>query len=99
MLNRVLLETYKSAGVVGRRNLGISAIAYKQLFVDKVREYGKKSKESGGKLVDSSPELEKKLSQKLDKVAKSYGGGEGVDMTVFPEFSFKDPVIDGQISK
>lgn len=31
----------------------------------------------------------------MDKLAKQYGGGEGVDMTKFPEFKFTDPKIDG----
>ena len=30
----------------------------------------------------------------LLQVAKSYGGGAGVDMTSFPEFKFTDPVVD-----
>ena len=44
---------------------------------------------AGGKLVDSNATLEKRLQQELSKVAKSYGGGEGTDMTKFPAFSFK----------
>ena len=28
------------------------------------------------------------------QVAKSYGGGAGVDMTSFPDFKFSDPVVD-----
>lgn len=49
---------------------------------------------SGGKLVDASPEIQKELAQELDKLAKQYGGGEGVDMTKFPEFKFAEPKID-----
>jgi F-type H+-transporting ATPase subunit 6 len=30
----------------------------------------------------------------LDKLAKQYGGGEGVDMTKFPEFKFQEPKVD-----
>lgn len=48
-----------------------------------------------GKLVDASPELKRELQQEMDKLAKQYGGGEGVDMTKFPEFKFADPKIDG----
>jgi hypothetical protein len=29
------------------------------------------------------------LAAELEKVAKQYGGGEGVDMTQFPTFKFK----------
>lgn len=48
---------------------------------------------SGKTLVDPTPELQKELKQELDKVAKQYGG-EGADMTKFPELKFPDPVID-----
>lgn len=48
---------------------------------------------SGKILVDPTPELQKELKQELDKVAKQYGG-EGADMTKFPELKFPDPVID-----
>jgi F-type H+-transporting ATPase subunit 6 len=45
-------------------------------------------------LVDATPEIQRELSQELDKLAKVYGGGEGVDMTKFPEFKFAEPKID-----
>lgn len=48
----------------------------------------------GGKLVDGTPEIEREMKQELDKLSKRYGGGEGVDMTKFPEFKFTDPKID-----
>lgn len=44
---------------------------------------------AGGKLVDMTPEVEKQLQQELDKVARQYGGGPGVDMTKFPTFTFQ----------
>ncbi|CAG9836255.1 unnamed protein product [Diabrotica balteata] len=50
--------------------------------------------QSGKSLVEPTPELEKELKTELDKVAKQYGGGQGVDMTKFPSFKFQDPVID-----
>lgn len=43
---------------------------------------------SGGKLVDPSPETERELKQELLKLAKQFGGKEGVDMTKFPDFKF-----------
>lgn len=49
---------------------------------------------SGGKLVEPTPAIEKELKQELDKLAKTYGGGEGVDMTKFPEFKFAEPKLD-----
>ncbi|XP_072386020.1 ATP synthase-coupling factor 6, mitochondrial [Diabrotica undecimpunctata] len=82
------------------RNIGILAPCLQkasdpiqQLFVDKIREYRQKSN-SGKSLVEPTPELEKELKTELDKVAKQYGGGQGVDMTKFPSFKFQDPVID-----
>ncbi|XP_018014572.1 ATP synthase-coupling factor 6, mitochondrial [Hyalella azteca] len=98
--------SHKSLATFACRNYGVSAVCLQkavdpiqQLFVDKVREYGQKSKSSGGKLVDSTPQVEKQLQQELDKVAKQYGGGAGTDMTKFPSFKFEEPVIDGQISQ
>jgi hypothetical protein len=44
---------------------------------------------AGGKLVEPTPEIERELATELEKVAKQYGGGEGVDMTQFPTFKFK----------
>lgn len=43
----------------------------------------------GGKLVDSTPELEKEMDQELEKAAKQYGGGPGTNMAKFPTFKFK----------
>merc|ERR1711890_90262 len=64
------------------------------LFLTKIQEYAAKKKAAGGALVDSSPATEAELAQELDKVAKQYGGGAGVDMTVFPSLQFKEPAID-----
>lgn len=47
-----------------------------------------------GKLVEPSPDIERELKSDLDKIAKQYGGGAGVDMTKFPTFKFTDPVLD-----
>ena len=33
------------------------------------------------------------LQTELGRVAKQYGGGEGVDMTKFPELKWKDPEL------
>ncbi|CAH1365159.1 hypothetical protein MTP99_001451 [Tenebrio molitor] len=82
------------------RNIGILAPCLQkatdpiqQLFVEKLREYKQKS-EGGTKLVEPSPDIQKELTSELDKVAKAYGGGPGVDMTQFPSIKFTDPVID-----
>lgn len=39
--------------------------------------------------MDATPAIEKQMQQELDKVARQYGGGEGVDMTKFPDFKFE----------
>ncbi|GLG99116.1 ATP synthase-coupling factor 6, mitochondrial [Gryllus bimaculatus] len=87
--------------IVLRRNIGVSAPVFQkasdpiqQLFIDKIREYKKKSDAAGGKLVDPTPDIERELNAELEKVAKQYGGGEGVDMTKFPTFTFKEPEVD-----
>ena len=59
-----------------------------------MKEYATKRQAVGGKLVEASKEVEDSLQEELDKVAQSYGGGKGVDMTTFPTFEFKDPKID-----
>lgn len=48
----------------------------------------------GGKMVDPTPEIERELKTELERVAKQYGGGEGTDMTKFPEFKFEEPKVD-----
>merc|ERR1711915_498152 len=96
-----LIPEARTLQTVVRRNFGASAVVLKkaadpiqQLFVDKIQEYGKKSKAAGGKLVDVTPEVQRELQQELDKVARQFGGGPGVDMTKFPTFSFQDPKIE-----
>ncbi|KAK3885332.1 hypothetical protein Pcinc_010454 [Petrolisthes cinctipes] len=100
IVTRILPEA-RTLQAALRRNYGASAILMKkavdpiqQLFVDKIQEYSKKSKTAGGKLVDATPEIEKQLQQELDKVARHYGGGAGVDMTKFPDFKFTDPKVE-----
>ncbi|CAL8111323.1 unnamed protein product [Orchesella dallaii] len=99
----VIPKLQRSAFTILKRNIGFSAILaqkgqavdpIQKLFVQKVREYDQKSKASPGKLVDSNPEIEKELKQELDRVAKMFGGGAGVDMTKFPVPNFQEPVLD-----
>ncbi|XP_017791547.1 PREDICTED: ATP synthase-coupling factor 6, mitochondrial [Habropoda laboriosa] len=87
----------KSAPKVIKRNIGILAPAFKEatdpiqkLFLDKIREY--KSKSSGGKLVDPTPEIEKERHSELDRIMKQYEL-KG-DVTEFPKFSFKDQEVE-----
>lgn len=44
--------------------------------------------------MEPTADLEKELKSELEKVARQYGGGQGVDMTKFPTFKFEDPVLD-----
>merc|ERR1712038_1597495 len=54
------------------------------LFLDKIRDYATKKAAAGGKLVDATPETEAALQAELD------GGGQGVDMTKFPDMTWSD---------
>merc|ERR1739838_225629 len=63
------------------------------LFLDKIRAYATAKKAAGGALVDATPATEAVLQTELGRVAKQYGGGEGVDMTKFPELKWKDPEL------
>ena len=44
--------------------------------------------------MDATPQTEANLQAELDKVAKKYGGGEGVDMTKFPEMVWTEPLVE-----
>merc|ERR1712083_960234 len=63
------------------------------LFLEKIRAYATAKKAAGGALVDATPAPEAVLQTELGRVAKQYGGGEGVDMTKFPELKWKDPEL------
>ncbi|XP_023334446.1 ATP synthase-coupling factor 6, mitochondrial [Eurytemora carolleeae] len=95
------VSVLSSVRVWGSRNFSVWAPALTKatdpiqaLFVEKIQEYSSKKTAAGGKLVDATKQTEADLQQELDKVAKQYGGGAGVDMTSFPSFSFQDPVIE-----
>merc|ERR1712038_370240 len=64
------------------------------LFVEKIREYAQKKQAAGGNFVDATPQTEANLQAELDKVAKKYGGGEGVDVTQFPEMVWTEPLVE-----
>lgn len=92
----------RSSSPIVRRNLGSSYVLLNQvaadpvqkLFADKVREYAQKKKAVGDKLVEATKEVEAELQSELDKVAKAYGGGQGVDMTAFPALKFQEPKLE-----
>merc|ERR1711893_68032 len=102
MLTRVPL---RAGQVVQRqlvRNYGVSAPMaaqmdpIQQLFVDKVREYAQKSKTAGGKMVDVDKSVEQALTDELMKLEHQFGA-KNQDMTKFPEFTFKDPMLDDTV--
>merc|ERR1711988_1606434 len=86
MLTQVLQQSRRVVSTELRRNFGVSAQA---LFLDKVREYAKKSKAAGGKLLDATPEVEKDLQGELDKLNGKYGV-TGPEFLKFPTFTFSD---------
>ena len=45
-------------------------------------------------MVDATEATKLDLQNELDKVAKAYGGGAGVDMTAFPELKFEELTLD-----
>lgn len=61
-----------------RRNIGVTAVAFKELdpiqklFVDKIREYRTKRQTSGGP-VDIGPEYQQDLERELFKLKQMYG--------------------------
>eukprot|EP00096_Caligus_rogercresseyi_P001568 TRINITY_DN125_c0_g1_i1.p1 TRINITY_DN125_c0_g1~~TRINITY_DN125_c0_g1_i1.p1 ORF type:complete len:110 (+),score=54.31 TRINITY_DN125_c0_g1_i1:330-659(+) len=102
-VSRIGLNTLRSSTQwVSSRSLSLGAVSLQQkaavdpvqqIFVDKVREYATKKKTSGG-LVEATPAVEAELKSDLEKIAKTYGGGGGVDMTKFPTFNFAEPKIE-----
>lgn len=85
-----------------QRNIGVSSVILQKvaadpiqkLFVDKVKEYAQKSKSSGDKLFEASPEIQKEHKEELNRLEKQYGGGKGVDLAKFPTFNFQEPTLD-----
>ena len=49
---------------------------------------------AGGKFVDATKQTEADLAAELEKVAKNYGGGKGVDMSKFPDFKWAEPAVE-----
>ncbi|XP_045706947.1 ATP synthase-coupling factor 6, mitochondrial [Phyllostomus hastatus] len=79
-----------------RRNIGMTAVAFKELdpvqklFVDKIREYKTKRQSSGGP-VDTGPEYQQDLERELFKLKQMFGKA---DMNAFPDFKFEDPKFE-----
>ncbi|KAH8278793.1 hypothetical protein KR018_009548 [Drosophila ironensis] len=99
MLSQSLLSGVRVLRTEFRRNIAIMAPALnkaadpiQQLFLEKVRDY--KQKSSGGKMVDSDPEIEREMKNELDRVAKQFGSDGKTDFTKFPDFKFPEVKID-----
>ncbi|XP_004712142.1 ATP synthase-coupling factor 6, mitochondrial-like [Echinops telfairi] len=79
-----------------RRNIGVTAVAFKELdpipklFVDKIREYKSKRQASGGP-VDAGPEYQQEMEKELFKLQQMFGKA---DMNTFPSFTFEDPKFE-----
>eukprot|EP00092_Neocalanus_flemingeri_P021452 GFUD01023261.1.p1 GENE.GFUD01023261.1~~GFUD01023261.1.p1 ORF type:complete len:103 (+),score=29.03 GFUD01023261.1:60-368(+) len=74
--------------------MAAAADPIQDLFVEKIRDYSSKKTAAEGSLVDATEATQLELQNELDKVAKAYGGGAGVDMSAFPELKFEEPTID-----
>ncbi|KAL0269811.1 UNVERIFIED_CONTAM: hypothetical protein PYX00_007419 [Menopon gallinae] len=90
-----ILRVVKEVPKVFKRNIGVTYTVYQtdpiqQLFVDKLREYRKKSQ--GGKPVEMTPDVQKELKNDLARIEKQYGASG--DMTKFPKLEFAEPVYD-----
>ncbi|XP_034237996.1 ATP synthase-coupling factor 6, mitochondrial [Thrips palmi] len=95
VLTHVLVSARQVPAVL-RRNFGICVPAaqkasdpIQQLFVDKIREY--KSKSTGGKMVEATPEIQKELAAELERVQKTYGFAAGANVQDLPPMKFQDP--------
>lgn len=82
----------RSKGTGKGAGKGTATDPVQQLFLDKIREYRKKSPDDS--FVDPSPVILKELESEMSKLEKNYGGGKGVDMTAFPAFKFEEPKLD-----
>ncbi|XP_036921020.1 ATP synthase-coupling factor 6, mitochondrial [Sturnira hondurensis] len=95
-LFRLSSAVQSAVSVYLRRNIGMTAVAFKELdpvqklFVDKIREYKTKRQSSGGP-VDTGPEYQQDLERELFKLKQMYGKA---DMNTFPDFKFEDPKFE-----
>ncbi|KAF6117509.1 ATP synthase peripheral stalk subunit F6 [Phyllostomus discolor] len=95
-LSRFSSAVQSAVSVYLRRNIGVTAVAFKELdpvqklFVDKIREYKTKRQSSGGP-VDTGPEYQQDLERELFKLKQMFGKA---DMNAFPDFKFEDPKFE-----
>jgi len=63
-----------------------------RLFVDKLREYGVKAKQTGG-LFEAPAEITKGLHDELEAIERRRNPNKA-DMTKFPTFQFSDAAVE-----
>lgn len=110
MLNRcVPISLRQSIHLIATRQLALSATNYapaqqqatdpiQQLFIQKIREYNEKRKQTKDGLVDATPDVRKSLEDTLNKLKNAYGA-ESEDLLSVPKLDFKDPQIDISLEK
>ncbi|XP_063440107.1 ATP synthase-coupling factor 6, mitochondrial-like [Mytilus trossulus] len=101
---RVLRSTVSCVAPHVRRNISsCSVLAQKQkssgdpndliqqLFIQKIREFDKKTKSAGGKMPDVDPSVQANLDKEMKKVATQFGVAEGkeAEFSKFPAFNFQ----------
>merc|ERR1712051_990622 len=92
------IQTLSKMSSISRQTLKLTAAALRpalqrNLATSYILAQAAAKKAAGGALVDATPATEALLQTELGRVAKQYGGGEGVDMTKFPELKWKDPEL------
>ncbi|CAF0913020.1 unnamed protein product [Rotaria sp. Silwood1] len=110
MLNRcVSSQLRNSYGLIVARHLSLSTNLaqqpkqqatdpIQQLFINKIREYNEKRKQTKDGLVDATPEVRKSLEDTLNKLKHAYGA-ESEDLLSVPKLSFKEPQVEVAIEK
>jgi F-type H+-transporting ATPase subunit 6 len=110
MLNRFVPRSLRSSfGLVVARHLSLTTSLaqqpkqqatdpIQQLFVNKIREYNEKRKQTTDGLVDATPEVRKSLETTLHKLKNAFGA-ESEDLLSVPKLNFKEPQIDVSIEK
>ncbi|CAF2383681.1 unnamed protein product [Rotaria sp. Silwood2] len=110
MLNRcVSAQLRNSYGLIVARHLSLSTSLaqqpkqqatdpIQQLFINKIREYNEKRKQTKDGLVDSTTEVRKSLEDTLNKLKHAYGA-ESEDLLSVPHLSFKEPQLEAVIEK
>lgn len=102
VLQRLTPQARSLTCLVLKRNIAASSVVYakaqdlhpvQKLYVDKIREYAKKSSAAGGGMVDADPEIKKEIDNETSRLHKMFGGG---DLTQFPDIKFEEINFDAE---